>query len=226
MQAGMSTVEFEDYFYDVCLNVDYSAMRAAMEKAKTYLDTVDQVRIVGKGTDISFSVKGMPWIPCSGEANIPDGEIYSCPLRESVNGKIAYTCKSTYQGHCFSDVSFVFRDGRIVEAHADDDMLLNKVLDTDEGARYIGEFSLGCNPQVTVPIDNILFDEKIKGSIHFTPGQSYHDCFNGNNSAVHWDLVQIQREGYAEAKIFFDGVLVRDNGVFVHPELEGLNFGQ
>lgn len=226
MQAGMSTVEFEDYFYDVCLNVDYSAMRIAMEKAKTYLDTVDQVRIVGKGTDISFSVKGMPWIPCSGEANIPDGEIYSCPLRESVNGKIAYTCKSTYQGHCFSDVSFVFRDGRIVEAHADDDMLLNKVLDTDEGARYIGEFSLGCNPQVTVPIDNILFDEKIKGSIHFTPGQSYQDCFNGNNSAVHWDLVQIQREGYAEAKIFFDGVLVRDNGVFVHPELEGLNFGQ
>jgi aminopeptidase len=121
-------------------------------------------------------------------------------------------------------VSLTFRNGKIVEAHADDDVLVNKVFDTDDGARYVGEFSLGCNPQVTVPIDNILFDEKIAGSIHFTPGQSYRNCYNGNDSAVHWDLVQIQRKGYAEANIFFDGDLVRENGVFVHPALQGLNF--
>jgi len=224
LQAGMATVDFEDYFYDVCINVDYPAMRRAMEEAKQYLDTVDKVHIIGKGTDLSFSVKGMPWIPCAGEANIPDGEIYSCPVKNSVNGKITYNCRSTYQGHCFSDVSLTFKDGKIVEAHADDDVLVNKVFDTDAGARYVGEFSLGCNPRVTVPIDNILFDEKIKSSIHFTPGQSYRDCYNGNDSAVHWDLVQIQRKGYAEARIYFDDVLVRENGVFVHPALKGLNF--
>lgn len=226
MQAGMSTVEFEDYFYRVCLDVDYPAMQRTMEEAKRYLDTVDQVQIVGKGTDLSFSVKGMPWIPCAGQSNIPDGEIYSCPVKESVNGRITYNCDSTYQGHCFHDVSLTFRNGKIVEAHADDDVLVNKVFDTDDGARYVGEFSLGCNPQVTVPIDNILFDEKIAGSIHFTPGQSYRNCYNGNDSAVHWDLVQIQRKGYAEANIFFDGDLVRENGVFVHPALQGLNFGR
>jgi aminopeptidase len=223
MQAGMATVDFEEYFYKVCVDVDYPKMRKAMESAKKYLDTVDTVHIVAPDTDITFSVKGMPWIPCAGEANIPDGEIYSCPVRTSVNGRITYNCKSTYQGHCFSGVSLTFKDGKIVEAHADDDALVNKVFDTDAGARYVGEFSLGCNPEVLYPIDNILFDEKIKGSIHFTPGQSYQDCYNGNDSAVHWDLVQVERKEYGGGEIYFDGKLARKDGVFVLPELESLN---
>jgi aminopeptidase len=225
MQAGKGTVEFEDFFYRVCCDVDYPAMAAAMDEAKQFLDTVDKVHIVGPGTDISFSVKGMGFVPCAGNSNIPDGEIYSCPVKDSVNGKITYNCDSTYHGHRFSGISFVFKDGKIVEAHADDDTLLNQILDIDEGARYIGEFALGCNPQVLEPMDNTLFDEKILGSIHFTPGNAYDNCDNGNRSALHWDLVQIQRPEYGGAEIWFDGELARKDGIFVHPGLQCLNFG-
>ncbi|MDD4010940.1 MAG: aminopeptidase [Sphaerochaetaceae bacterium] len=224
MQAGMSTDEFEDYYYRVTTEVDYPAMDKAMQRAKKYLETVDRVHITSPGTDLSFSVKGLPWLPCSGQCNIPDGEIYSAPVKTSVNGTIAYNCCSTFNGHCFSSIRFRFENGRIVEAHSDSDELINQVLDVDEGARYVGEFALGCNPQITFPMDNTLFDEKIKGSFHFTPGNSYEDCDNGNKSANHWDLVRIQREDWGGGDIYMDDVLVRHNGVFVHPELKGLNF--
>ena len=223
MQANMSTREFEDFFYSVCTDVDYAAMADAMRKAKVFLDTVDKVRITGPGTDITFSIKGMPWVPCAGEANIPDGEIYSCPVKTSVNGTITYNTESTYRSHKFSDISFTFRDGKIVEAHSDDDKLINDILDTDEGARYIGEFSLGVNPRITRTMDNTLFDEKIYGSIHFTPGQAYDDFYNGNDSAVHWDIVQLHRTDIGDYCIYFDDVLVRKNGVFCISELECLN---
>ncbi len=223
MQANMGTREFEDYFYSVCTEVDYAAMAASMNEAKKFLDTIDRVRIVGPGTDITFSVKGMPWIPCAGNANIPDGEIFSCPLKTSVNGKITYNTESTYHSHKFSGISFTFKDGKIVEAHSDDDKLINDILDSDEGARYIGEFSLGVNPLIKYPMDNTLFDEKIYGSIHFTPGQAYPECYNGNDSSVHWDLVQIQREEFGDFEIWFDDRLARKNGIFVIRELECLN---
>ncbi|HZJ87787.1 MAG TPA: aminopeptidase [Sphaerochaeta sp.] len=223
MQANMGTVEFEEFFYRVCTEVDYKAMGEAMAEAKRFLDTVDQVHIVAPGTDLRFSIKGMGWIPCAGEMNIPDGEIYTAPVKDSVNGTITYNTSSTYHGHCFSDVSFTFKDGKIIEAHADDDEKLNAILDIDEGARYVGEFALGVNPEIFAPMDNTLFDEKIAGSIHFTPGNAYEDCDNTNRSAVHWDLVQIQRPEYGGGKMYFDGVLVRKDGVFVHPELECLN---
>ena len=155
--------------------------------------------------------------------NIPDGEIYSAPVKNSVNGKITYNTKSTYHGHCFTNISFTFKDGKIIEAHSDNDELINDVLNMDEGSRYVGEFALGCNPQVTFPIDNTLFDEKIAGSIHFTPGNSYDDCDNGNKSANHWDLVLIQTPESGGGEIYMDDVLVRKDGVFIHPELQGLN---
>ncbi len=223
MQAGMSTREFEDFYYKVCTEVDYTKMGQAMNEAKTFLETVDKVQIKAPGTDLTFSVKGMPWIPCAGEMNIPDGEIYSCPIKDSVNGKISYNTKSTRDGHCFTDVSFSFKDGKIIEAHSDDDKLINEILDIDEGARYIGEFALGCNPGILEPMDNTLFDEKIFGSMHFTPGNSYDDCDNGNKSSLHWDLVQIQRPEYGGGEMYFDGVLVRKDGVFVHEKLTCLN---
>lgn len=223
MQGGMGTREFEDFFYKVCTEVDYLVMAKAMDEAKTFLDTVDQVHLKAPGTDLRFSVKGMGWIPCAGEMNIPDGEIYSCPIKDSVNGTISYNTASTYHGHQFKDVQFTFKDGKIVEAHSDDDALINEILDIDEGARYIGEFALGCNPAILHPMDNILFDEKISGSIHFTPGNAYEDCDNGNKSAVHWDLVQIQRADYGGGEMYFDGELVRKDGVFVHPKLTCLN---
>ncbi len=223
MQAGMGSVEFESFFYEVCTQVDYHAMAKAMDEAKTFLDTVDKVHIKSKGTDLQFSIKGMGWIPCAGRMNIPDGEIYSCPIKDSVQGTITYNTESTYHGHCFKGVQLTFKDGRIVEAHADDDALLNDIFAIDEGARYIGEFALGVNPGILHPMDNILFDEKIFGSIHFTPGNAYDDCDNGNRSAVHWDLVQIQRPEYGGGEMYFDGVLVRKDGVFVHPKLTCLN---
>jgi len=224
MQANMSTREFEDYYYGVTTEVDYAEMAQAMGIAKEYLDTVDKVHIIAPGTDLTFSVKGLGWIPCAGQANIPDGEIYSCPVKDSVNGTISYNCGSTYHGHHFSNIRFTFKNGRIVEAHADDDKLINEILDIDDGARYIGEFALGCNPKITFPMDNTLFDEKIAGSFHFTPGNSYDDCDNGNKSSVHWDLVQIQTPRYGGGEIWMDGELVRKDGKFLSPALVGLNF--
>ena len=222
-QANMGTREFEDYYYRVTNGVDYAAMARAMEKAKAFLDQADHVEINAVGTDLSFSIKHMGSVPCAGLRNIPDGEIYTCPVRESVNGTITYNTASTYNGHCFTDVSFVIRDGKIVEASADDTAALHGVLDTDEGARYFGEFAFGCNPQITFPMDNTLFDEKIAGSIHFTPGNAYQGCDNGNRSAVHWDLVQIQTPEFGGGEIRIDGMLVRKDGVFVHPAFTDLN---
>ena len=224
MQAGLGTVEFEEFFYRVCTEVDYQKMAEAMDNAKKYLDTVDKVHIKAPGTDLTFSIKGMGFIPCAGQMNIPDGEIYSCPIKTSVNGKITYNCESTYHGHCFKNVCLTFKNGKIIEAHSDNDVLLNEIFDVDAGARYVGEFALGCNPEVLEPMDNILFDEKISGSIHFTPGNAYEDCDNGNRSSVHWDLVQIQRPEYGGGEIWFDGELVRKDGVFLHSELQCLNF--
>ncbi len=221
--AGMSTREFENYFYRVTTEVDYQRMSRSMDKAKSFLDQADQVRIIGPGTDLRFSIRGMGSIPCDGHMNIPDGEIYSCPLKESVNGTITYNTPSTYQGFTFRDVSLTFVDGRIVEAQANDTDRINSVLDTDAGSRYVGEFALGCNPVITFPMDNTLFDEKIMGSFHFTPGNAYDDCDNGNRSAVHWDLVAIQTPEYGGGEIWIDGVLIRKDGLFVHEAFTDLN---
>jgi aminopeptidase len=223
-QAKMSTRAFEDFYYRVCTEVDYGKMANAMEKAKAFLAKTDQVHIIAKDTDITFSIKGMGAIPCAGKMNIPDGEIYSCPVKTSVNGKITYNTVSTYNGHSFSGISFTFKDGKIIQATGDDTVLLNRVLDSDEGSRYIGEFALGCNPAISFAMDNTLFDEKIAGSIHFTPGNAYDDCDNGNRSSVHWDLVQIQTPAYGGGEIWMDGVLVRKDGVFVHEAFTDLNF--
>lgn len=223
-QANMSTKEFEDFFYAVTSGVDYDAMAKAMEKAKAFLDQADKVHIIAQGTDISFSIKGMGSIPCAGLRNIPDGEIYTCPVRDSVNGTITYNTPSTYHGHCFSDIAFTVKDGKIIEATADDTEAINAILDSDEGARYFGEFALGCNPNITFAMDNTLFDEKIAGSIHFTPGNAYDSCDNGNHSAIHWDLVQIQTPEFGGGKIFIDGQLIREDGRFVHESFVDLNF--
>ncbi|WP_422481785.1 aminopeptidase [Pleomorphochaeta sp. DL1XJH-081] len=223
-QANMSTKEFEDFFYSVTSEVDYLAMAAAMEKAKAFLDLADSVHIVAKDTDITFSIKGMGAVPCAGLRNIPDGEIYTCPIRDSVNGIITYNTASTYHGHCFTDISFTVKNGKIIDATADDVDAINAILDSDEGARYFGEFALGCNPNINFAMDNTLFDEKIAGSIHFTPGNAYDTCDNGNRSSIHWDLVQIQTPQFGGGKIYIDGQLIREDGRFVHEAFVDLNF--
>ena len=221
-QANMSTDAFEDFYFKVC-NLDYSKMDKAMDALKARLDNADKIRIVGPETDISFSIKGIGSKKCSGERNIPDGEIYTAPVRNSVNGKITYNTPSVQNGFKFEKVSFTFKDGKIVEATANDTEKLNAILDTDEGARYIGEFAFGVNPYIVKPMGDILFDEKISGSIHFTPGSCYDDCDNKNQSAIHWDLVLIQTPEYGGGEIYMDGELIRKDGLFVVEDLLALN---
>ncbi|MGN0836249.1 MAG: aminopeptidase [Akkermansia sp.] len=221
--AGMSTEAFEDFYFRCCL-ADYDKLRRSMDKLAARMMRTDRVDIVGNGTDLHFSIKGMPAIPCAGELNIPDGEVFTAPLRESVNGTVFYTAPTVFQGIPFDGIRLTFRDGRIVEAHCNGrDEALNKILDTDEGSRYIGEFALGVNPFILEPMRDILFDEKIAGSFHFTPGQAYENCDNGNRSQVHWDLVNIQRADYGGGEIYFDGELIRKDGLFLDPELADLN---
>ncbi len=221
-QAGMSTDAFEEFYFNVC-NLDYSKMDRAMDALKKRLDSADKVRIIAKDTDISFSIKGIGSKKCSSERNIPDGEIYTAPVKNSVNGVITYNAPSVEQGVKHENVSLTFKDGKIIKATGSHTDKLNAILDTDEGARYIGEFSFGVNPYIVKPMGDILFDEKISGSIHFTPGCCYDDCYNGNISAVHWDLVQIQTKEYGGGEIYLDGELIRKDGIFVTDDLKCLN---
>ncbi|MBD3167297.1 aminopeptidase [bacterium] len=221
--SNMSTEAFEKYYFDVTAGVDYKKMSDNMDPAAEFLRNADQVHIKGPGTDLTFSIKGIGAVKCDGLRNIPDGEIYSCPIRDSVNGTLRYNTPSSYHGFTFTNVELRFENGKIVEASANDSKRINEVFDTDEGARYIGEFALGCNPKVTRPMDEILFDEKIMGSFHFTPGNAYDDTDNGNRSAVHWDLVCIQTPEYGGGEIWMDGELIRKDGLFVHDAFKGLN---
>ena len=223
-KAKMSLEAFEDFFFNACCEVDYDKMGAEMQSLKALMEKTDKVRLLGPGdTDLAFSIKGLPAIPCSGSHNIPDGEVFSAPVRDSVNGVIHYNTPSSFRGFTFEDIRLIFKDGKIVEATANDTERINAIFDNDEGSRYIGEFAVGCNPGVTQPMDETLFDEKIGGSIHFTPGNSYNDCDNGNKSSIHWDLVMIQTPEYGGGEIYFDDVLIRKDGKFVLDELKGLD---
>ena len=222
--AGMSTEAFEDYYFNVCAGVDYDAMQRAMEPLEALMRRTDQVHIKGPGTDLRFSIKGIGVVPCFGERNIPDGEIYTCPVKTSVEGYITYNCETLYRGTLFTNVHFAFDQGKIVKAEAGANTAkLNEILDSDEGARYLGEWSFGVNPYISNPMRDTLFDEKIAGSFHLTPGQCYKEASNGNDSQIHWDIVCRQDPAVGGGEIWFDGVLIRKDGRFVLPELQGLN---
>jgi len=220
--AGMSTDQFTDFFFDVC-TLDYAKMGEAQKPLWERMSKVDGVRLTGKGTDLTFSIKGIGAVMCTGDRNIPDGECFSCPVKDSVNGVIHYNAPTIYQGKPFDDIRLVFKDGKIVEATGSDTEALNTILDSDEGARYVGEFSIAFNPYILHPMRDILFDEKINGSFHFTPGQAYETAGNGNKSQVHWDMVFIQRPDYGGGDIYFDDELIRHDGRFVPADLQGLN---
>lgn len=226
-QANMSTVAFEKFYFDVC-TLDYERMARASLPLKELMDSTDQVHILSPGTDLRFSIKGVGSVACTGRRNIPDGECFSAPVKESMNGVVQYNTVSLYQGTEYKDIRYVVKDGKIVEAAAGANSdKLNQILDTDEGARYFGEWSLGYNPYVLHPMKDTLFDEKIAGSFHLTPGNAYDPPGgNGNKSAIHWDTVLIQRPDYGGGEIWFDGKLVRKDGLFVLPQLEELNPGR
>ena len=222
--AGMSTEAFERFYFNVC-TMDYERMAAAAMPLVDAMRQAEQVHIEGPGeTDLRFSIAGMPVIPCTGSHNIPDGECFTAPVRDSVHGLIHYNTPTIYHGESFENIRLRFDAGRIVEATCDgDDAALNAILDTDEGARFVGEFAIGFNPFIERPMKDILFDEKIAGSLHFTPGQAYEDCDNGNRSEIHWDLVLIQRPDFGGGRIRFDGQVIREDGRFVPAALQCLN---
>jgi aminopeptidase len=222
-QAGMSTEAFEDFYFKTCL-LDYKALLPSMNALKKLMDRTDKVEIKGPGTDLRFSIKGINSIVCGGNYNIPDGEVFTAPVRDSVEGFISYNAPTIYQGIPFDAIRLEFSKGKIIKAEAGaKTKALNRILDSDDGARYIGEFALGFHPMIREPMRDILFDEKIAGSFHFTPGQAYEDADNGNRSQVHWDMVNIQRKDYGGGEIYFDGKLIRKNGVFLAKALAKLN---
>ena len=220
--AGTSLESFEDFYFEVC-TLDYAKMSKAMDSLVELMNRTDRVHIKGPGTDLTFSIKDIPAIKCAGEMNIPDGEVYTAPVRESMNGVISYNTPSEEQGFTYENIRFEIKDGKIIKAAANDNERINQLLDTDEGARYFGEFAIGVNPYILTPMTDTLFDEKIAGSFHLTPGMAYEDAPNGNDSAVHWDLVMIQRPEYGGGEIYFDDVLIRKDGLFTLPELMCLN---
>jgi aminopeptidase len=221
-QAGMSTEAFEDFYFRVC-TLDYARMKPGMKALSDLMKATDKVQITGPGTDLTFSIKGIGAKECGGEFNIPDGEVFSCPVKDSVEGVLQYNAPTVYLGSSFDNIRLVFKKGKIVEATSNNTKKLNQILDSDPGARYIGEFAIGFNPHITLPMRDILFDEKIAGSFHFTPGQAYEGYGNGNKSQVHWDMVCIQTPEYGGGEIKFDGKVIRKDGHFVPKALQKLN---
>lgn len=221
-QAQMSTEAFEDFYFRVC-TMDYGRMTEGMAALKARMDQTDKVQLTGQGTDLRFSIKDIGSVACGGLRNIPDGEVFSCPVKDSVEGVIQFNAPTVYQGFSFDNIRLVFEQGRIVEATSSDTVRLNQILDTDAGSRYIGEFAIGFNPHITRAMRDILFDEKIAGSFHFTPGQAYGDADNGNRSQVHWDMVCIQTPEFGGGEIWFDGELIRKDGLFIPEDLHKLN---
>lgn len=223
-QASMSTEAFEDFYFNVCL-YDYQSLLPGMNALKDLMDQTDEVKIIGEGTDLTFSIKDIPAIVCAGNYNLPDGEVFAAPVKKSVNGVIKHNAPTVYRGIHFDGITLEFKDGKIIKATADGGKTkeLNDILDSDAGARYVGEFAIAVNPVIKEPMRDILFDEKIDGSFHFTPGQAYEEADNGNRSQVHWDMVSIQRTDYGGGEIWFDGVCIRKDGVFTLDSLKSLN---
>lgn len=223
--SGSSTESFKKFYYDVCL-VDYAKMARDVQPLKRLMEKTDRVRLTAPGTDIEFSIKGIPAIPCCGEMNVPDGECFTAPVKNSVNGTVAFNAPTVWQGAPYDSVKLEFRNGKVANAEAADaeqTKKLNEVLDQDAGARFLGEFSIAFNPKIMHPMRDILFDEKISGSFHMALGQAYDEATNGNKSAVHWDMVCIQRPDYGGGEIYFDEKLIRKNGKFTLKELQPLN---
>lgn len=223
-KAHMKTEQFKEYAFHV-MNVDYQKMDKMVQPLKELMEKTDMVHMIGPNTDITFSIKGMNAVPCCGTSNIPDGEVFTAPVKDSVNGTITFNTPCSYRGFVFHNVSLTFENGKIIKATCDqDEERLNEIFDTDLGARYVGEFSFGLNPEILEPMGDILYDEKIIGSIHFTPGRCYEDADNGNHSSIHWDMIWVQRKEYGGGEVYFDETLIRKDGIFVLEELADLNY--
>lgn len=224
--AQTSLESFQDFFYNVC-NLNYKRMRDAMVPLKNLMARTDKVRIVAEDTDLTFSIKGNKPKICSGECNIPDGEIYTAPVMDSLNGRIKFNMPSLCKGIVHNDITLTFENGKIVNEKSSRTRALTAELDSDEGARFTGEFAFGVNPYITKPMLDTLFDEKMCYSIHIALGNGYEDSYGKgaqkNKSQIHWDLIQSHSPENGGGEIYLDDVLIRKDGVFILDELKGLN---
>lgn len=210
--AGMSLKDFEDFYYGACL-INWKEESRKQDKVKEVFDAGKTVRIIGKETDLTFSIEGRPGIKCDGKRNMPDGEVFYAPVEDSASGVISYSFPAVYLCNEVDGIVLKFKDGKVVEARAEkNEEFLRAMLETDTGSRFIGEFGIGVNYQINQFVRNILFDEKIGGTIHLALGNAYEKSGGKNRSGIHWDMVKDLREG---GEIHLDGKVVQKNGLWV-----------
>lgn len=221
-EAGMPREQYEELYFGACL-IDYETLQAPMRALARRMMQTDRVHILGPGTDLTFSIKNSPADISAGTWNVPDGEVFTAPVIDSASGYITYNVSSRERGIVFEDVRLEFTGGRITGATANRTADLNRILDTDAGARSIGEFAIGTNTAISRPSGSVLFDEKMAGSFHFTPGNALQTADNGNRSEIHWDLVCCHLPAYGGGEIWFDAELMRKDGLFLSKDFELLN---
>jgi aminopeptidase len=209
-EAGMSLAEYTEFIFDACL-LDWDAEEERMRRIKERFDAADSVRILGDGTDLTIGIGGREGVVSAGFRNMPDGEVFYSPVEDSAEGAISFAeFPAVYLGHDVVGARLVFRGGEVVEAAAEEgEEFLRQVLATDAGAKRLGELGLGCNPRITTFTRNVLFDEKIDGTVHLAVGASYTYAGGRNESAVHWDMVKDLRPG---GELSVDGTVVQRDG--------------
>jgi aminopeptidase len=211
-EADMSLAEYEDFLYRAT-NIDWQKVKRKEMKLKRVLDRGRKVRIVGRDTDLVIGIRGRKAIPCYGERNMPDGEVFLSPVENTAEGHIYYEMPAIYQGREVTGIRLRFKKGKVIEAHADkNERFLLDMLETDRGARYLGELGVGVNYGIKNFSKDILFDEKIGGTVHLAVGASYEEAQGKNKSAIHWDMIKDLRKGGA---LYVDGKLIQRNGKFL-----------
>ncbi len=221
-QANQEWDAFVDSWAQACL-FDWSSVASETERLRQIIEDANQVRIVGENTDLAFSIAGIPACLCCGRENIPGGEVFTAPVKKSVNGEVFFNVPSSHASTIFGRVSLCFKDGKVVSSQAEtNDNKLKRLLATDKGASFLGEFALGLNPKITAPLFDTHFDEKIAGSFHLALGRAYDCADNGNRSQLHWDLVSIQRRDFP-GTIYLDNQVLRKDGLFADDTFRVLN---
>ena len=218
--AGKSLEAWEDFVFNACL-VDWEEISREQDVLKKIMEETDEVHLVADGTDLKVNIAGIPAIKCCGKQNMPDGEVFTAPQKNGVNGFITFNTPSMYMNKSFNWIKLWFENGKVVKTDSDNKKDLDEILNTDEGAKYVGEFSFGTNKNIQNPAKSILFDEKIGGSNHMALGKCYEEAPNGNDSAIHWDMIIRHKE--AKGKVYMDGELFQENGVWVHPDMQKFN---
>jgi len=208
-EADMPLQEFEDFVFNSCL-IDWKELSKKLQRLKEAVDSTDKVKILSPNTRLEFSVKGRNSVAANGDKNMPDGELFTSVVEQSVNGYIGFDIPAIWQGNVVEDVTLNFEQGRITNAKASKNQaFLEKILETDEGSKRIGEFGIGFNYNITKSVKTILFDEKIDGTIHLALGRGYKETLSQNESAIHWDMVKDLRK---DGEVYFDGKLRMKNG--------------